>query len=211
MLTVLFWCAGIYLLIGLCMATLGPLGRDIRRELRNLKHGPMASTGFGCFDRVEPYTPPSRWKRFLFVAVMGVGAILGWGIFLADRWSRDRAERKLAARLRAEDERRMAEKPPPVPRGLLFSRCSGAGELHCRTCGHSEWMVSFLHGFGENSWSRTGYQCRACARLCGIDARQNDPKPDLHCTCGGELTRDEPIICPACRSPDVWRGLGIIT
>jgi len=78
----------------------------------------------------------------------------------------------------------------------------GKGKLYCKNCFHQEEVVSFLHGFGEDPWSSTGYQCQSCGKFHAIEYDHKLAKlPD--CECGGELSREKIVFCPVCRSNNV--------
>lgn len=181
----------IYQLVGVYMAALGPLRHSISRLVGTVSY---------AYSLREYFKQgPAKWfmalPEALVVRVSAVGivagVILGWPGFLprlyAD-WKESRAETCA-----------MADGVHHEPTPLKFSRTSGCGEIYCRDCHHREEIVSFLHGFGDNAWSVTGYQCESCHRFCQIERREQD-MPDLVCPCGGKLSRDHIIVCPRCDS-----------
>lgn len=93
---------------------------------------------------------------------------------------------------------------------LYFSFVGGAGRLVCKQCGHSEKLVGFLHGFG-NDWSRTGLQCQNCGRLVTREHANGRDSYENRCGCPEDPTRDNPLFCPNCRSTDVRYGISYIT
>lgn len=86
----------------------------------------------------------------------------------------------------------------------------GRGIVSCEKCGYREEVVSFLHGFGEDPWSNTGFQCQQCGKLHAIERVQklNEIPP---CECGGRLSRDDDVFCPACGSFNVVYDMTMIT
>jgi len=93
---------------------------------------------------------------------------------------------------------------------LRHTYMGGAGEISCRNCFYTENIVSFLHGFGHDPWTKTGYQCQSCGKFHAIE---NDHKLDTlpSCECGGELSREEPLFCPKCRSTNLEYNMHYIT
>ena len=78
----------------------------------------------------------------------------------------------------------------------------GAGDIICRNCFYKERIISFLHGFGKDRWTNSGYQCQSCGKFHSIEnARKLDHLPS--CECGGKLSRDEVLFCPKCRSTNL--------
>lgn len=123
-----------------------------------------------------------RWRTAAFIVVIFAGAVLGWALFLPGH---------LAAR-------QGARRKPRVDRpGLTFKHMGGIGSLGCNACGHEEGVLSFIHGF--RGAAVAGYQCKRCLRFCDVKLAP-DTQPDLHCECGGELSRDEKVLCPKCGS-----------
>lgn len=95
---------------------------------------------------------------------------------------------------------------------LRFRQMGGAGNLYCQKCGYEEHIISFLHSFptGPGTWHESGYQCQVCGKITSIEKNlwmKELPK----CECGGELSRDEGLFCPVCRSYKVKYKLKIIT
>ena len=194
-----------YLLPGLWLATQGAMGEDIRKEAAGrclLVAGHlMARTG-----RSVPF-----WWRDLFIASLFVTAVVSWPVALYCR----RRERKCSERFSAamkSPEDSMTPSPKPAPeRRLMWGRLGGAGCLVCRDCKYHAGIVSFIHGHGSsNGWRKTGYQCRACHQLHALESTNDEPA-NLTCPCGGELSRDEPLLCPRCHGFNVYYDCALIT
>ncbi|MCF8237486.1 MAG: hypothetical protein K9I85_04980 [Saprospiraceae bacterium] len=83
------------------------------------------------------------------------------------------------------------------PEKRTFQNTSGVGELSCTACGHKERMLSFTHGVSH----QLGFQCTSCQQLTVIENGLSIQTPP--CSCGGELSREQPIQCPTCKSEDV--------
>lgn len=92
---------------------------------------------------------------------------------------------------------------------LYFDGTSGEGKILCNRCGHSEDIISFLHGFFTTR-RNAGYQCQLCGKFRSIVSEEGD-QVILKCDCGGDLSRGKPIFCPECKSKDVSFILGRIT
>jgi hypothetical protein len=113
---------------------------------------------------------------------------------------------------------RKKKQPPPHPDSLDSQ--SGSGTIYCNDCGHSEEVISFLHGFGPKSQCTLGYQCQSCAKLVDFDSKPigglgmkllEIKVRTMRCECGGRYARDKQIKCPQCKSVDVRYELGMIT
>lgn len=93
------WVVATYLLIGLYMATFGPLGSDIRKQIRASSR-PAITLAPGQEEGEQPMLqqlpPAPRWRVVAFATVLVIGAVLGWAIFLPG---------VLAARRRRKDLR----------------------------------------------------------------------------------------------------------
>lgn len=183
-----------YLVVGVYVATLGPLGRDIRRQAAQLR---PKSSGSSLPEWKEGRLPPlvqlprPRWKTAAFIVVITAGAMFGWALFLPGYVGERRAGRQAQAKRAAEPDRS----------GLRFTRMGGVGKFDCDACGYEENVLSDMHSF-RGGRSVLGYQCKRC--LCFRDVKQGpDIQPDLHCECGGELSRDEKVLCPGCGSDRV--------
>ena len=86
----------------------------------------------------------------------------------------------------------------------------GEGTISCNKCDFNQAIVSFLHGFGTNSWSNTGFQCQNCGKFHEIEYDTENTLGKL-CDCGGVLSREEPLFCPNCRTTDIRYRLIRIT
>jgi len=93
---------------------------------------------------------------------------------------------------------------------LRFWNMGGMGDFYCKDCHYSQEVVSFLHGFGEDPWSNSGYQCQKCGKFLAIEYDHKlDTIPD--CECGGNLSRENALFCPVCRSLNVGYHMTLIT
>ena len=100
---------------------------------------------------------------------------------------------------------------------LYFRNMGGAGTINCLSCGHQEWITSFIHGFNENGVCDgvEGYQCQSCGKFRALDFEKQIEKErqniKSYCDCGGELEKNKPLFCPQCKSKNVKYFCEIIT
>ena len=94
---------------------------------------------------------------------------------------------------------------------LFFWKMGGKGIISCSICDYKQTIVSFLHGFGENSWANTGYQCQNCGKFQEIESYSEEIAKTAVCDCGGHLSRREPVFCPNCKSTNVIYQMTLIT
>lgn len=81
---------------------------------------------------------------------------------------------------------------------LTFSMMSGVGRLVCADCGFDEQVVSYVHGYDNET---LGFQCDACGRIEARTFDSGQARAQQSCgRCGGLLLRDKPVTCPNCRS-----------
>jgi hypothetical protein len=59
---------------------------------------------------------------------------------------------------------------PADDMAITMESHSGIGTLSCLTCGHTERVHLFTHGFGPTSQCTIGYQCQSCARFVTFDS-----------------------------------------
>lgn len=179
-----------YAAIGFFLVTIGPLGQDLRERVREMGRRRELAERWHLDD---PGPPPSGWKLLLFYVMTGLGGMVAWPIFVPGiiATKREKVSAGVAARQRS------------------FGEMGGAGDIVCRACGHNERIVSFLHGAEESGWYVAGYQCQRCWRFSKVQGDANEGP--LRCQCGGELSRDETVRCPACGSAGVSYHLRMIT
>ena len=98
---------------------------------------------------------------------------------------------------------------------LCLSHLGGAGRIICSDCGHTDNVISFIHGFDENGNCNdglTGYQCQSCGEFHILsDTDMAEKERPFTCSCGGELSRDKSIFCPKCRSYNMDYLMNCIT
>lgn len=93
---------------------------------------------------------------------------------------------------------------------VFFSDLGGEGTLKCNSCNFNQEIVSFIHGFGTNEWSETGFQCQKCGKFHSIENDLENSK-NKKCECGGLLDREEPLFCPKCKAHNVSFSMNYIT
>ena len=200
---------GIYVTLGLFLATLGPAGRSIRREVEKTR-------GTEFTNAIMQREAPSEKKLFFFKLTLILGFSLLWPFLL---WGALKENEKYDTQPNANDAQ--AE-------GIKFQYMGGHGTLSCNQCNFSESLTSFIHGIDS---SRTGYQCQACGKFASRIRtqrlrRSNDEiqeaqeilnesgsayEASLICECGGKLNREQILFCPDCKSKDMSYSMEYIT
>ena len=174
--------AATYLLTGILLGTVGPVGKDISKEVERARGSSLTN----AFMEREA---PSETKLLLFRIIVTLGFILLWPFFIYGIMKERRREIAL--------EKRLEEKS----KGLWFSYMGGHGKITCKDCDHSEEVTSFIHGINSSS---SGFQCQGCGKLSSIKSggpgRANQYEESLQCSCGSNLERDKVIFCPSCKS-----------
>jgi hypothetical protein len=200
---------GIYVTLGLFLATLGPAGRSIRREVEKTR-------GTEFTNAIMQREAPSERKLFFFKLTLILGFLLLWPFLL---WGALKENKNYEMQPNANDSQ---------SEGIKFQYLGGHGTLSCNQCNFSESLTSFIHGIDS---SRTGYQCQACGKFASRirtqrHRRSNDEiqeaneihfkhdssyEASLICECGGKLNRELILFCPDCKSKDMSYSMEYIT
>jgi len=185
---------GVYLIIGILLATIGPAGKDINEEIERIR-------GSSLLNAYLEREPPSELKLWLFRIIISAGFILLWPVFIfgimkAQKNARDEADA-------FEDKR---------SQGLWFKYLGGHGSIACKDCNHTESLTSFTHG---SQSSTTGFQCQECGMFSAIRSggpgRATDYESTLICECGGKFEREKVLFCPECHSKNLSYNMEFIT
>jgi len=178
----------IYICIGIAVNIYGPAAKQLNPEFKKASKPDIID--YAQYPRLQNklfvYSAIATIRLLIIVAWLPV-ALITFVEFIIHPESYIKSKRK-----------KNTKKP-----GLYFYQTAGHGVFECANCGYSQELTSFIHGFGDNSWSKTGYQCQDCGMFSTIERRLHDPENPLICECGGKLTRDEPIFCPICQSKKV--------
>ena len=97
----------VYLVLGVLLATIGPAGEDIQREMERTRGTPMLNA---YLER----DPPPEWKLLIFRAMITTGFVLLWPYFIV---SIERVRRK------AKEESQAFENK--LSQGLWFQYLTG--------------------------------------------------------------------------------------
>lgn len=184
----------IYLFIGIVFNLLGPLARKIRGSVAEIREPSLS-------DLVLERDPVPSWKKVAFEVILRALAIVFYPILylvLLYDYYQEKSQGGDITPIGIEDNY------------LYFSIMGGAGTIHCNVCDFSQDIVSFLHGFGEDPWSNSGYQCQQCGKFHEIE-RDTKNAMGQRCECGGNLEREMPLFCPKCKTKDVSYGMSYIT
>ena len=134
---------GIYVTLGLFLATLGPAGKSIRREVEKTR-------GTEFTNAMMQREAPSEKKLFFFKLTLILGFSLLWPFLI---WGALKENKNYEVQPDSDDFQN---------KGLKFQYMGGHGKLSCNECNFSESLTSFTHGIRS---SRTGYQCQDCGKL----------------------------------------------
>ncbi len=95
---------------------------------------------------------------------------------------------------------------------LYFHKMAGAGTFSCLACNYKENFTSFLHGYNEKGRCGThGCQCQKCGKFNKFTSNEGVKYIIPKCECGGELSRENKVFCPICKSTDVKYNMIIIS
>jgi hypothetical protein len=184
MLTVYSTILMVYFVIGIFLLFVEPFKRIIPEEIDKTRGSEFANA--------VPQRPEvSEMKLFFFRVLLSLGAILLWPVLLPSAVNSEAHKKSLNDANDAYENTR--------DNSLKFARMCGAGEIFCLECGHSEDIVSFVHGLDSCT---TGYQCQTCGDLTAID-NSHDSSISKVCDCGGVLSRNKALFCPKCKSMKV--------
>lgn len=86
---------------------------------------------------------------------------------------------------------------------LYFKDIFGGGIIRCHGCGFKEEINCSTHGFSHIGDFYNGYQCQSCGKFHIITSYGNEKPKINNCSCGGKLSRENPIFCPKCKTTDV--------
>jgi len=193
----------IYVVIGIVFNFCGPFIRDLRNVLSELKHRVVQ----GNID--NPCRVGKRWLVFLLETILRLLIVVLWfpAVVIC------LVEYSVYPERYGKGEKTAVTTADKKEPGLYFQTMGGHGSITCLICGYTEEVTAFIHGFGENRWSRTGYQCRQCGKFHGIERHQNEhfDESTLRCDCGGQLSRDHVIFCPRCRLTSIEYHMIYIT
>jgi hypothetical protein len=146
----------IYLLVGVGLVVVGPAGKDISREVDEIRRSSLVKELQG-----RDGIPES--KVLAYRVILSLGAILLWPVFLSSF---------LQGKTKSI-EAKQDEKEQPVMPGLRFQHMGGNGAVRCCKCDYSEEITSFTHGINACS---TGYQCQTCGKFASRSFKQPFPE-----------------------------------
>ena len=138
--------AGIYLVAGMLMATVGPGRKGIADAVGKIRGSPIAPLIVGG--------PPPPWKLILFRVLLTGGFIVFWPFLI---WG-----------VLREDKPAVPADPDewfPGDERMRWEWMGGVGTLSCLECDFAQEVTSSTHA-GRHRES--GVQCRACGQLSSI-------------------------------------------
>jgi hypothetical protein len=183
----------LYWITGLLLGTIGPAGRSIQREVDDARGSPFSNEIMGR-------QAPSETKLFIFKITVTLGFSLLWPFLLRGALMSNKAHVFIPD---PEDSKNQ---------GLKFQYMGGHGTISCNNCDFQQSQTSFIHGINT---SRSGYQCQACGKLTSSTRTQNETQAskeaEMVCECGGELSREQVLFCPDCKSTNLSYSMEYIT
>jgi hypothetical protein len=204
----------VYCVIGLAVVRVGPVRRSIDRQVDNLRGNELANS---IAYELTGRKAPSEGRLLAFRLVMCFVAALLWPWPLVSVLREEAREAKELKEWQKEGEQRRTA-------GLDFGQMAGGGEISCGDCGFREDIVSFTHGRtvdGEECCDE-GRQCLSCGKFATVhvegvkfvvfyDLDEHARVSSTTCQCGGQLSRDQVLVCPRCRSKNLQYSMGYIT
>ena len=184
----------LYLIVGILLATIGPAGADIRKEMERTRGTPL-------LNAYHEREAPSELKLFIFRALITAGFVLMWPVFIGGIVKAKRQKR--------EESQALEDK---ISQGLWFHYLGGYGAISCHDCSHGESITSFTHGRDS---STAGFQCQGCSKFASIHSSghemEDEYKSRFICECGGKLEREKVLFCPKCKSKNLSYEMEFIT
>ena len=195
----------LYLLVGVYLVSKGPLGAWIGKRLEETRFNSDIDAWIAEGVGEHRKSVPDARIRVLGV-VFRLLVVLVWPLLLPGVLSQEKPVASAVVE---------SSMPAPVPdkdavpmqSNLVrrISRLSGTGEVTCLDCGYKERLAATLHFRSRDTSGNVihlGHQCRSCRKLTTVVMRDG-LLPDLHCECGGDLVRDEVLLCPGCASQNL--------
>ena len=135
----------------------------------------------------------AKWRLVMTGLLLTLAIITVWPLMISSELQKLRKRRHSSRYGEFLSDRRDLEIEDDE---LTFSSMGGAGEISCKNCNFSQEITSFIHGAtsGPDAWCEAGMQCQRCGGFT-----TTSEKKEL-CECGGELSRDNLLFCPKCRS-----------
>jgi len=144
---------GLYFVIGILLATLGPGRKGIADAVGKIRGSPIAPAIVGEL--------PPPWKLILFRMLLTGGFILFWPFLI---WG-----------VLQEDKPAVPADPDewfPGDERMRWEWMGGVGTLSCLECDFAQEVTSFTHA---GRYSDSGVQCQACGQLSSLRHVQ-DPR-----------------------------------
>jgi hypothetical protein len=180
---------GIYVLIGIALLLVGPIGMLVTKEVEDARESAHAAAGRA---RV------SESKLLMFRLILSLAVVLFWPPLIVMAFA-DRHGGLL--RIGRLDQFRT-----PNTR-LRFQGMGGAGSISCLECGFTKEIVSLLH---DTDIFIAGYQCQSCGEFLQLENSRLD-QVEGACQCGGIVAQNRVLFCPQCRSNRLIYDMTFIT
>jgi len=229
----------IYLLSGIAFNLFGPLARKIKEEFKKLDQRQFASEVISKIDE-NTFTKQKLIKAKIILRLLSVLFFPFFLIILAISFFQDKkhnlnkpktsksvkkeVNKDYNVETKKKKESQKNNEKPKIPKKislddlgflytieppLFFSKLKGFGEIKCNDCDFSQRISGHTHS-GKNRTN--AYQCKNCGKFEDVKTTVGDEPPKLICNnCGGQLTRDEQLFCPECKSKNISYGLMFMT
>jgi len=171
----------LYFVCGLIEWKWGSASRDLKKEIEEIS----AEKDFARLS-------PSQFDKRLALVKIGafVFSVLFYPLFYSI---------KLYDLIFNHKQRTISLDVATVDPFAYFDHLGGAGTVWCSDCGHSEEIISFIHGATD---SLTGMQCQSCGQFSELNDVEMLNQPRM-CACGGTLERNAALFCPTCKSKNI--------
>lgn len=197
----------IYLIIGVTLNIIGPVAKFVNEAILDLKD-------------------PSRKYIFYEEHIVSKGKILAFEIivrslltcFFPSAYIVALIDYKNELKKKREDKAQCEIKKSQKIKDIIDNKCfvyfknvRGGGVIRCHGCGYTQEIIGFTHGFDDPCPFTEGNQCQSCGKFHEVDFIGNKRVSPDKCSCGGNLSREEPIFCPRCKARDVSYHLTYVT
>jgi hypothetical protein len=158
------------------------------------------------FAKIESDIFNTLWKRILVLFIMTPIFIFFFISTPYILWTEIKKSKQGEIKIQENKEPKIdvEEETVEKPVYLYFDNIGKTGTVKCLDCDYQENIVSETHRYDryERPTDRiVGYQCQSCGRMHAI--KYPVAKFMLVCSCGGKLSRKNPVFCPKCKSKNM--------
>jgi len=197
----------IYLIIGIISNLLGPLAKVVKETVLDVKDPSRSNVN---------YEPPTISKRKVISLEITLRFLvlcfspIGYAVLLKDHYNDLKKEHDYKIQEEMANKKKLKDIIDNKS-FLFFKDTHGGGLISCPGCGFTQEIIGFTHGFDDPCPFSEGNQCQSCGKFQEIDFLGDKRGSPEKCSCGGKLSREEPIFCPKCKARDVSYQLTYMT